>query len=271
VIYFLIKFVRIKIQHLISLSLLLGHFLTNQITYGYVDEITPELSIFSEYKPTYIIMGHPDTKVQISFKAQIVRAMPLYFAYSQLMIWELFIEPSSPFRDINFNPELFYRLHLNENSKYQWLDFGIYEHESNGKDGADSRSWDRIYLRYATTFLLDSEHGSKLHLTAKAWIPFNYDSTNPDLAKYRGIYEITVSLIDFMGESFERDDLTLRIYPGGWGDINPLKGGQELTFRLKAKSTRFLPMLVAQIFHGYAENMLDYRENRFGIRAGIGF
>jgi outer membrane phospholipase A len=74
-----------------------------------------------------------------------------------------------------------------------------------------------------------------------------------------------------MGDSFEKDDLTLRIYPGGWLNINPFSGGQELTFRLKTKARRFLPVAVAQIFHGYAENLLDYREDRFGFRIGIGF
>jgi len=139
-----------------------------QNAYCYVDEITPELETFSEYKPTYFITGHPDTKVQLSFKAYIVRAMPLYFAYSQLMMWDLFTKRSSPFRDINFNPEVFYRLNLNDQPSFQWLDFGIYEHESNGKDGGDSRAWDRIYLRYATTFPIQSEDGAKLHITVKA-------------------------------------------------------------------------------------------------------
>ena len=231
-----------------------------------VDDNEP-IQYFQRYKPSYFLLGHPITKVQISLKVQILRELPLYMGYSQLMMWDLF-KNSAPFRDINFNPELFYRIHLEgERGMVRDLDLAPFEHESNGKDGPDSRSWNRIYARYTSNFLLP---GRGIWWSFKLQLPFAYRD-NPDLPKQRGIYEFQVGVSDLFRRFFDVNELILRIYGGGRTRVNPLQGGQELTYREKESRRIFLLTLYLQIFHGYGENLLDAGDKRWGFRAGVGF
>jgi outer membrane phospholipase A len=264
------------------------------ITHAFAEEGGPSLIGLQPYKPLYFLMGHPDTKIELSFKAKIVEATPIYFGYTQLMFWELF--QSSPyFSELDYNPEIFYRLRL-PNQPEQWFDFSPIEHESNGKGGSDERSWNRASIRFHSQIrLLPSDpqaapqadagtdtvgiqnasgrvgERDALYWSFKIWVPFLMNPNNSDIAKYRGIWELNVSLSDFLGPFFGEDDVTFRLYPGGALYINPFLGGQELTFRTKARDRKFLPLFVFQVFHGYAENLMVYNQSRLGLRAGVGF
>jgi outer membrane phospholipase A len=220
-----------------------------------------------EYQPIYIIAGKPDTKVQFSFMTQFIQKIEFYFGYTQLMMWDL-SHPSAPFRDLNYNPDLFYRIHMDQESS-QWLDLGAFEHESNGKDGDDSRGWHRFYLRYHSQHRLGEEVRGLWSF--KLWYPIPYDSSNKDIVHYRGVWELQISLKNFLGSFFGENNLALRIYPGGRYYSNPLAGGQELTLLTKAPLKVLTPLAVFQIFHGYGENLLDYKTERWGVRAGLGF
>jgi outer membrane phospholipase A len=182
------------------------------------------------------------------------------------MMWDLFA-PSPHFYDINYNPEFFYRYKLDGSE--QWFDLGPFEHESNGLGGELERSWYKSSVRYHTRTEIGER--AKVYWDIKAWIPWHSNGNTDQIERYRGIGELNVTLSDFLGPFFEKGDLILRIYPGGASAINPVYGGQELTFRAKARYRAFLPLFVAQIFHGYGENLLDLQDNRWGIRAGIGF
>lgn len=231
-----------------------------------MDETRAETVLISPYRPTYFLLGSLDTKIELSFKGQLVEKVPVFFGYTQLMFWDLF-KTSAPFSDINYNPEVFYRVFaFPEHTR--WIDFGAFEHESNGKGGDDSRSWNRSYLRYSDTWKLGERF--QMFTTAKAWVPYALKE-NPDIAKYRGLAEFTVSFSGFLGRFFDRDDLIFRFYLGGATYFNPLQGGQELTLRFKAGPRKFLPLTVFQVFHGYGEDLLNYQENRTALRAGIGF
>lgn len=222
------------------------------------------------FKPIYFLLGQPVTKVQFSAKIRVVRTENVYLGYTQLMIWELFHD-SRPFTDINYNPELFYRWTMRDGKatgENEWLDFGPYNHESNGKEGLDSRSWNRVFLRYARSGPVGPR--MKLGLSIQAWVPYSLESTNKDLVQYRGIYEINVTASNFLGRFFEDHDLNLRFYPGGKSNVNPLRGGRELTLRLKGNEKLFLTQILFQFFQGRGEAMLNYRENVVGFRAGIG-
>jgi outer membrane phospholipase A len=231
------------------------------------EDSNPERIGLYKYKPIYFLMGTPYTKIQFSFEVQVVRSLPVYFAYNQLMLWDLF--RSSPyFYDINYNPLVFYRLNFSQNQA-QWLDLIAWEHESNGKGGDLEKAWDRVAVSYH--FENKVGHHSKLSWDLKAWFPFRYNPNNQNLADYRGLWEVTVGLSQFLGDSFEYDDLILRIYPGGPSKLNPISGGQELTFRVKTNNHNFMPLWIAQVFHGYGEYLMDYNQNHWGIRAGLGF
>jgi phospholipase A1 len=226
-----------------------------------------ELINLYRYKPIYFIMGSPYTKIQLSFDAQIVRDVPIYFGYTQLMMWDLFIN-SPLFYDINYNPLVFYRVSLNTERK-EWIDLIPWEHESNGKGGDEERAWDRV----GAAFNMKTRAGSRssLYWNFKAWVPIQFNPNNPTLDQYRGVWELNLMLSDFLGEFFELNDLTLRLYPGGSSLTNPIRGGQELTLRLKVSHGPILPLVVFQVFHGYGEDLLDYTNDRWGIRAGLGF
>lgn len=233
---------------------------------AYVDEGNPPVVRFSPYKPTYFLVGKHEAKGQFSLKARPAEAFPIYAAYTQLMMWDIF-KSSAPMRDINFNPEAFYRHELGEESEKRWLDFGVFEHESNGRPGASSRSWNRSYVRYSHTHFFSGER--ELQWSVKAWV--HYSCEGGGCGRYRGLFEVNASLENFLGSEWGDNDLLLRFYPGGPSNLNLLKGGQELTLRVRPTKRSYIPLLVVQLFHGYGENMLDQQAEQLALRGGIGF
>ncbi len=222
---------------------------------------------FEAYKPSYFLLGKPITKMQISLKVQALRGIPLYAGYSQLMMWDLF-KTSAPFRDLNYNPDIFYRFEFGK-APARHVDLGVFEHESNGMGGPDSRSWNRAYVRYSQN--RQSEKGG-VWWSAKAWISYGISDPQSESIKYtRGVYEIQIGLSDYFDRLFEVNELVLRLYGGGRSRVNPLEGGQELTYREKITARKVLLPMYLQIFHGYGENLLDAEDRRWGFRAGFGF
>ncbi|RZA07279.1 MAG: hypothetical protein EOP11_08175 [Proteobacteria bacterium] len=225
------------------------------------------------YRPSYALLGRPEQKLQLSLKAKVLDGADFYVAYTQIMFWDLFKRKSAPFTDVNYNPEAFYRFKLGtagDLEEVRWIDVG-YEHESNGRDRADSRSWDRVYVLFSAESLIGKKD-MRLQWSAKAWVPLDRDNTNRDILRYRGLYELNATLIDPFGPFFDRNDLTLRIYAGGKSALDPTKGGQELTFRFnKWPERKALPMIVLQAFNGYGEGLAFYNQKRVGLRAGFGF
>jgi phospholipase A1 len=247
--------------------LILGLLILLTLPVAYADEAQPQLLAFYQYRPMYFITGTPLTKISLSIKTQIFKKIPINFGYTQLMMWDLF--RNDPFfRDLNYAPEIFYRWKLREDTD-EWLDFGLIEHESNGKGGVDERSWNRTYVRYHSGVTLGD--WGKLFWTLKAWVSYAYNASNTDINQFRGLWEIEVTLAEFLGPIFERGDLTLRFYPGGPSSLDPFAGGQELTFRGSFAHVKFVPALVGQIFHGYGENLFDYNNSHWGFRVGFGF
>lgn len=220
------------------------------------------------YKPDYFLMGQPDAKIQFSFKVRLLQDQNLYFGYSQLMKWELF-RASPYFLDINYNPELFYRVKLGD-TPTRWLDFSPFEHESNGQGGVNERSWNRAYIRYHDEWKAGRD--AVLRGEFKVWAPYSLNASNRNLPDYRGLYETNLILSNFAGPMFDVDDLIFRLYPGGPSNVDPTRGGQEVTLRIRtAKPDKLRPVAVFQIFHGHAESLLDYRQNYWAWRGGIGF
>lgn len=252
--------------------------------HAYSDEYAMPKTWLEGYRPNYFLFGNPDSKIQLSAKTQVFEDKRLYFAYSQTMFWDIG-DVSSPIANVDFNPELFYRLDFGPSrrrsetapddsavSPKSWFDIGLLEHESNGQSGAASRSWNRSYVRYE----LESRYESDLRVytSFKAWIPYkgSFDAGNADLLAFRGLYELNFTVAGFLGGEFPRNDLTLRLYSGGPSHLNPFGGGQELTFRFSHTSgPQFVPLWTLQIFNGYGESLLDYRSRRTIFRAGLSF
>ena len=56
----------------------------------FAEETRESLISIEPFKPTYFLMGRPDTKIEISFKLKLIEGTELYLGYTQLMMWELF-------------------------------------------------------------------------------------------------------------------------------------------------------------------------------------
>ncbi|PZN31164.1 MAG: phospholipase, partial [Proteobacteria bacterium] len=123
--------------------------------------VPPPLAL-SVYEPMYFIVGGDEgfnAKFQISLRFRmfddqgpLAQRLPwiddLYLSYSQTSLWDL-NELSSPFRDTSYRPRLFYShddlLRFDGGRVRLGLEAG-FGHESNGRDGAESRSTNMLYV-----------------------------------------------------------------------------------------------------------------------------
>lgn len=226
-------------------------------------DVVPGESV-SLHRLNYAIAGSNDAKLQFSFKFRLSDNLPLYFAYSNLALWDVY-ETSSPFNDINFVPEAFYRFSADKD----WLisiDAG-YIHTSNGKDDALSRSWDRLYLRLNKTFTPGPLH---LIWITSLYAPLTTGDENEDIDRYLGYWDTYLILRGLFGA--ERENLDLEFATQAGRDNLPFNRGNlwvGLKYRLPTEA--FNPYLYAQYFYGYGETLLRYdlRDNQF--RAGLAF
>lgn len=107
----------------------------------------------SDSLPGDIIADNTEGKFQFSFKHAVYddildTGIDMWFAYTQQSYWQLYnTENSSPFRESNYEPEIWFEkrmLHLNYRGwRLENISLGI-NHQSNGRSGEFSRSWNRI-------------------------------------------------------------------------------------------------------------------------------
>ena len=236
------------------------------------DSIRRELDngpYFTLYKDNYFIAGtsigskptntNSDVKFQISIAQRLTKStLPfntyLYLFYSQKCMWNVF-EESMPMRDLNFNPGIGLAKHLFVKNRYIGKVSLIIEHESNGRDGAESRSWNKISL--ASNILIDPHfmvHG-------KVWIPIVDGQNNKDILDYSGIYQMGMTLTSPNNRfGFA---LTL-IKRRGWNlNYNSI---WEINYRLFKDENQYLFL---QYYNGYGECLLDYNKFHSRLRLGI--
>lgn len=201
-----------------------------------------------------------EVKFQISIKTPLWEDIfgnngTLYVAYSQVALWQAYNSSiSSPFREINFEPEIF--LAFNTGYKLPGLTSQLvtigFNHQSNGRSEPLSRSWNRI-----TVNLLFNRDNTYLSLRPWFRIPENrQDDDNPGMEKYYGYGEL--QLLQKIGNH----TLTLMLRNNLRSSGN--KGAVQLdwSFPLHKKLRGYL-----QYFNGYGESLADYNHsnNRIGI------
>lgn len=238
------------------------------------DSIKQEIDygpFFGLYKDTYFIVGtkvpgipnayNSDVKFQISFAIRLTNAvLPwnsyLFLSYTQKTFWNVFQE-SLPMGDINFNPSLGWSKPFFNQNRYVGKLSLILEHESNGRDGDASRSWNKVSI--AGMAFIDEW----LMVHAKFWIPIVDGQNNKDIVKYCGIYQSGV-LITTPDKKF------------GFG-ITWIKRGNfkldfntiwEFSWRISKKTNI---NLFAQYYNGYGEDLLHYNQFRSMLRVGLVF
>jgi outer membrane phospholipase A len=117
----------------------------------------------------------------------------LYVAYSQTSFWDLESE-SRPFLDSSYRPEAFWHQRLPAGllgAESAALEPG-FQHESNGKAGAESRSFNTVFLRAPWTWMLGQDLA--LDVEPKVLAYLGDLSENPDIDRYRGHGEFIVRL-----------------------------------------------------------------------------
>jgi phospholipase A1/A2 len=236
----------------------------------------PPLAL-SVYEPMYFLIGGDgglNAKFQISFRYRLfdnhgplARTLPwiddLYLAYSQTSLWDL-NELSKPFRDSSYRPRLFYANYDLTRLLDGQLRVGVesgFGHESNGKDGEASRSFNMLYIR--PTLVVGDPDGLRAYM---APLVHNYiqKSDNPDIADYRGNVDWLFGIGSKGGLDFWA---TLRKgNRSNYGSIE-LNASYPLSKLSRGDLTGWLML---QYFSGYGESLLDYnRKLDSQLRIGI--
>lgn len=236
----------------------------------------PPLAV-SVYEPIYFIVGGDDglnAKFQISLRyrlfdgqGRLAERVPwiddIYLSYSQTSLWDL-DELSKPFRDSSYRPRLFYANYDLRRIFDGRLRLGIETgagHESNGKEGEDSRSFNMLYVRPVLTF--GDPEGFRAYA---APLIHNYISKgeNPTIAHYRGYVDWVLGIGSKGGLDF---NATLRKGTrSNYGSIE-LNASYPLS---KLSGGDLTGWLLLQYFNGYGESLLDFdRKLDSQLRLGI--
>lgn len=240
----------------------------------FTDSLKKELDygpFFGLYKDTYFIAGtkvpaiptayNSDVKFQISFGIRLTNAtLPwnsfLFLTYTQKAFWNVFQE-SLPMGDIIFNPAIGWAKPFFNHNRYVGKLTLMIEHESNGRDGENSRSWNRVSV--SGMAMIDEW----LMVHAKFWIPIVDGGNNKDITKYAGIYQSGL-VVTTPNKRFS------------FGVTWVKRGNFKLDFNtiwecswLISKKTNI--NLFAQYYNGYGEDLLHYKEFRSMLRVGLVF
>jgi outer membrane phospholipase A len=216
--------------------------------------------------PTYFIVGNSghdaSAKFQISFKYRVFQPDDprsrglvdnLYFGYTQFSIWDL-QAPSAPFRDTNYRPSVFYFLpdlgFANNVISRTSVTTGL-EHESNGQDGAKSRSLNIAFIQPSISFgNLNDYH---LTVAPKVYTYVGSLSDNPDIADYRGNVDLRLSFGKPDGVEFST--LLRKGRKGNAGSAD-----NQLSYPLAHLIPGTAGYLFANYFYGYGESLLNYNQ-----------
>jgi len=227
-----------------------------------VDWHKPIFILPYSYSPDY---DGKQTEVLFSVSAKLRPiGLPLYFSYSQRSYWQLYdSKRSRPFRETVYNPEIFYRWAAPQvrNASFTWGMDGGYEHESNGQDIPESRSWDRLY---AAPFF--ERGGTAVQL--KLWYRLPEDKKkddedpkgddNPDIEDYMGYGELNV---------YRRFNPDARLHLMSRLNAETGHGAIQIEYSWRIGDGDLF--WNAYAFHGYGESLTDYNDSV--TRVGIGF
>lgn len=224
---------------------------------------------FGLYKDNYFIFGPPigqriqkdntNIKFQISFAQRLTRStLPggtyLFLFYTQKCFWNV-LQKSMPMTDLNFNPGIGLTKPLFVRDRFVGKATLTIEHESNGRDGIASRSWNKISL--GGNVMIDPQ----VNVHAKFWIPIIDGGENRDILDYCGIYQMGASFTTLNQRFGAAVTLVKR---RGWKpNYNTIL---ELNYRIFKRDNQYLFM---QYYNGYGEGLLAFKEFHSQLRVGI--
>ena len=211
---------------------------------------------------------HSEAKFQLSIKTRLntgdmlTKNDAIYFGFTVQSWWQVFAgDISAPFRETNYQPQLFYLTSLDWHplGGNTGLVFGI-EHQSNGRAQEISRSWNRIF----TSLIFEKENFA---LTLRPWYRFKEDKKesplssdgddNPDIEAYMGHFELRSVYRRSQNEFSLMWRNNLR---------SDNKGAAEIgwSFPLRAHLKGYV-----QYFNGYGESLIDYNISTSRLGVGI--
>jgi len=208
-----------------------------------------------------------EAKFQLSLKVplntgdMLVEGDGLYVGFTLQAWWQIYASGiSKPFRETNYQPELFYL------APTSWQPFGGntavmlgIEHQSNGRAQDLSRSWNRVYANFIyekNDFALSFRPWYRLSEDEKE---FEFDPNgddNPDIKDYMGNFEL--------GMVYKYNDLEFGFL--GRQNFSTSRGAAELSlsFPLYGKLRVY-----ATAFNGYGESLIDYNHHQTRVGVGI--
>lgn len=224
---------------------------------------------FTIYKDNYVVTGtsfkggitkyNSDAKFQISLRHRLYRKLLpyriyLFLTYTQKSFWNIY-QKSAPFAESDYNPTIGFGRNFIRNKRIEGIGMIQFEHESNGRDSIQSRSWNRI--SFTGIYIPDQN----FTLQVKAWIAMMLSSYNPHLTQYAGIGLLGLT---YTNNQNRFNTSVVMIKRGGW-NLNA-NWRLEFAYRLFREDNQFLFL---QFYNGYGENLQDF--NRFRRYLRIGF
>jgi phospholipase A1 len=207
-----------------------------------------------------------EAQFQISLKVPLALdlfgdRMDIYGAYTNRSFWQMYNRDySEPFRETNHEPEAWLQF------RNDWQVFGLtnvvntigFVHQSNGKAGERSRSWNRAYANLI--FGKDN-----FVLSFKPWLSLTKDkseSDNPDITDFMGHGEFRAA--------WQRNGHVYSMMLRNQLESGFEKGAVELGWSIPIFNYPYLKAYV-QYFYGYGESLIDYdrKVNRIGIGISV--
>lgn len=240
---------------------------------GFLELSQPYITNVAAYNPLFFLVGTDlaDSKFQISFKYRLFETSGdrsrwlagVNFGYTQTSFWDL-RDRSLPFKDTSYKPELYYHTANLAGDEGSWADGiflkGGFRHESNGRDGDESRSTNTAYLETYLIFF-NPERGYGIRIVPRIWAYIANDhDTNADLPDYRGYFQLHARMGWADGLILDSDL--------GWAT----QGGSyqfDLTYPLRTSLMRaYFHMEYVSVL---AESLIDYRMRTEALRLGLSF
>ncbi|GAA3901306.1 hypothetical protein GCM10022228_10030 [Halomonas cibimaris] len=202
-----------------------------------------------------------EAKFQFSAKFAIVDNLfgdsgDVFFGYTQRSWWQAYnTDSSSPFRETNYEPELFIDF-ANAWNLFGWVNTRnriALNHQSNGRSAPLSRSWNRVYLESTL------QRGDWAVTFAPHWrIPeSDGNDDNPDIHRYVGYGDLRLA------RRFDHDQEIAAQLRG-----NPDTGNYGTQIDYSWPAFNGLRGHV-QYYYGYGESLIDY--NHRVHRLSLGF
>jgi len=221
-----------------------------------------------------------ELKFQVSFKTELasreafeglgvtpllshvgVDSVRLWFGYTQRMNWQAYnVHNSRLLRETNYEPEVILTFgNGNEANGFKLFNLGLV-HQSNGRDGAESRGWDRLYAQGGWEW-------DRLSMLARVWqrIPDSVTvDDNPDIKDYAGRGELVTryqTTGGYVSSLLVRH--TLR--------ASPSRGFAQLDWATPLLSWLGAARLHLQLTSGYGETLIDYNHRQTTLGVGVSF